>query len=177
MTRWLRGLPILALLCVATSPASAAVKEASPDHMVVANSVEVHADAKTTFHALGEIGHWWSSEHTYSRDAKNLTLELKAGGCLCEQWADGSVVHGTVLVAMAPQMLRLNAPLGPLQAMGVNAILTFSLTSAGQGTKVDVTLVVNGASTSGLDKLAPIVDGVIGAQVARLGQYVDGSLK
>ena len=177
MTRLLRGLSIVALLCAASSPASAAVKEAAVDHLLVAHSVEVHADAKTTFHALGEIGHWWNSQHTYSGDAKNLTLDLKAGGCWCEQWADGSVIHGTVLFAKAPDTLRLSAPLGPLQAMGVNAILTFSLSSAGQGTKVDVTLLVNGSSTSGLDKLAPIVDGVLGEQVARLGQYVDGLLK
>lgn len=177
MSRLLRAMPIVAVLCAVTSPVSAAVKEAAPDHLLVAHSVEVHADAKATFRAIGEIGHWWSGEHTYSGDAKNLTLDVKAGGCLCEQWGDAGVVHGTVLFSKPSETLRLSAPLGPLQAMGVNAILTFSLTSAGQGTKVDVTLLVNGSSASALDKLAPVIDGVIGAQVARLGQYADGLLK
>jgi hypothetical protein len=45
MTRLLRGLSIVALLCAASSPASAAVNDAAADHLLVAHGVEVHADA------------------------------------------------------------------------------------------------------------------------------------
>ena len=67
----------------------------------------------------------------------------------------------------------LSATLGPLQDLGVNAILTFTLDPNGTGTTVLVTYRIAGDATAGLGKLAPIVDQVIGDQVRRLAKLAD----
>jgi arylsulfatase A-like enzyme len=75
--------------------------------------VEAPVRADRAYAALGEVGRWWSSAHTYSGDApKALTLEMKPGGCFCEALAGGGVAHGTVVLAWPAQgMLRLDAAL------------------------------------------------------------------
>ena len=30
---------------------------------------------------VGQIGSWWNPEHTYSHDAKNLSIDPRPGGC------------------------------------------------------------------------------------------------
>ena len=67
-------------------------------------------------------------------------------------------------------MLGLDGQRGYGQIVGVQAALTFSL-SKGSGvglTKLTVDYKVSGSSLSGLDALAPVVDGVLKEQVTRL---------
>ncbi|MBS0319693.1 MAG: ATPase, partial [Proteobacteria bacterium] len=66
------------------------------------------------------------------------------------------------------ELFRIEAALGPLQAMAVTGILSFTLKPDGAGTAVTMTYRVNGASGSALDKIAPAVDGMLGAQFQRL---------
>ncbi|HEX2493499.1 MAG TPA: hypothetical protein VHK24_06950, partial [Steroidobacter sp.] len=35
--------------------------------------------------ALADIAKWWDPEHTYSGDARNLTLDTQVRGCFCEK--------------------------------------------------------------------------------------------
>jgi hypothetical protein len=74
---------------------------------------------------------------------------------------------------MRDQAVRVEGGLGPLQNLAVNAVLTFALKAEDGGTALTVGYRVNGASASGLDKLAQPVDGVIGAAVSRLKRYVE----
>ena len=37
---------------------------------------------------------WWDGQHTYSGDAKNLSLRAVPGGCFCERLADGDLARG-----------------------------------------------------------------------------------
>ena len=154
-------------------PAGAEVKQATPDTMVSVNVAEVRAAPAAVYRAIGQVSQWWNGEHTWSGSAANLSMDVRAGGCFCEQWAAGSVEHGRVILAQQDDTVRLNAALGPMQDLAVAAVLNFKLTPAGEGTRIEVTYRVAGTPSHGLDKLAPIVDKVIGEQTARLARFVD----
>jgi hypothetical protein len=71
----------------------------------------------------------------------------------------GSVAHGRVLLARPPELLRLEAPFGPLQGMAVDAVWAITPTPSETGTTVVFDFVANGSSQSGLDMLAAAVEG------------------
>jgi hypothetical protein len=167
-----------ALAALAPVSAVAAVKDTGPDHMTLTFTATVKAEPVVAYRALSQVGQWWNGAHSWSGDAKNMTLELSAGGCFCERWSGGSVEHARVLLAQAGQTLRLDAPLGPIQELGAKATLTYRFTAGPSGgTIVDVTYVVIGVPSQGLDTLAPVVDGVIGESVTRLAAFVDATPK
>ena len=154
------SLPIRAEL-TASDPAGFALKhqgtvDQSPERVWVA--------------LVDEISQWWHPDHTYSGDAANLSLEAKAGGVWREDWDGGSVFHGEVLLAQTGKTLRLDAPFGPLQEMGVSVVWTITLTpdEDTDGTKVTFTEIANGTAASKLDELAPAVDFVKTEAMTRL---------
>jgi hypothetical protein len=66
-----RGLvPLIAVLAVA-GPAAAEVKSVTANGFEVATTGTIAAPADRVYAALGEVGHWWSPAHTFSRDAAN----------------------------------------------------------------------------------------------------------
>lgn len=83
--------------------------------------------------------------------------------------------HGRVIMVMRDQLLRMQTALGPLQGRAVTGVLTFQLKSEDKGaaTTLTLTYVVNGASTSALDKSAPAVDAVLANQFARLVRFIE----
>jgi uncharacterized protein YndB with AHSA1/START domain len=165
---------LLACLCslLAAAPAGAEVKNATADGFSVEHQAQVAASPQKVYAALGQIGQWWNDEHTFSGKARNLSLQLQAGGCFCERWRDGSVEHGRVLYARNGQVLRLQSALGPLQDLAITGILAFTLEAKESGTAVLLSYRVHGPSGQQLDKLAPVVDGVLGDQFARLQKYL-----
>lgn len=150
--------------------AHADVKAKAPDGMALQIVAEVALDRDGTWARLVNLPAWWAGSHTYSGDAARLSLDAQAGGCWCEIWSGGEVEHGRVVMVMPLQTLRVDAALGPLQAMGVTGALTFTLAdgSSPGKTKLTVDYNVSGSSLSGLDALAPVVDQVLAEQVTRL---------
>ena len=130
---------------------------------------EVKATPDEAWKAVLQLPRWWSDAHTYSGKASNLSLDAVAGGCWCERWGDGnSVQHGQVVLVQPGRVIRLTGSFGPLQELGVNGVLTI-VTSAQDGkTFMRMTYRVAGNADAGLDKLAAVVDQVIGAQYRRL---------
>lgn len=170
----MRALLLLAVTGFAFSlGAHAEVKESGADHLLIVNARTVHASPDKVYAALIDIGHWWDSEHTYSSDAANLSIQPSAGGCFCERWGAQSVAHGRVIWANPGHLLRLDTALGPLQSMAVQGVMTFALKPAGDGTALQFEYRVNGSGSSGLDKLAPNVEGVLMAQLERLQQFAE----
>lgn len=170
----MRRLPLLiALSLLVAAPAAAEVKQATPDTMLLVYEHVVDAPPGAVYEAIGKIAQWWEDSHTWSGNARNLSLDLQAGGCMCERWDKGSVAHARVLLAMPGETLRLDAPFGPLQEMAVSAVLTFAVKPAATGTTLTVTYRVSGNAAHGLDKLAAVVDGVLGAQTARLERFAE----
>jgi uncharacterized protein YndB with AHSA1/START domain len=108
--------------------AEAEVKSVAPSGFEVVEAMTIHASPEQIYAALGKIGQWWSSSHTFSRDASNLSLDLKAGGCFCERLKDGGSVQHLIVVYAAPgEGLRLRGALGPLQMEGVDGTLAWAL--------------------------------------------------
>lgn len=165
---------LLASLFVFGAAARAEVRQAAADGFFVAFSEQVAAPPAKAYAAIVAVPAWWSGEHTWSGQASNLSLKAEAGGCFCERWAGGSAEHGRVVMALPDNLLRLEAALGPLQEFALKGILSFWVRSDDDGsTRIEVEYRVNGASASGLEALAPQVDEMLGAQVARLKRYVD----
>jgi len=159
----------------AALPATAAVVEADAGHLVLGYSLPVKASAAQAYAATIDIARWWSSDHTYSGDAKNLHLDARAGGCWCERVKGGGVEHMRVVMARPGAMLRLSGGLGPLQAAAVNGTLTFEFKSGKDGNEIAVSYLISGWFKGGLDKVATGVDGVLGSQLQRLQQQLDGA--
>ena len=156
-------------MAVFGAPAAAETSNVSPTGFVSTFREEVKATTEDAWKATLQLPRWWSDAHTYSGKASNLSLDATAGGCWCERWGEGnSVQHGQVMLVQPGRVIRMNASLGPLQELAVNGVLTI-VTSAQDGkTFLRMTYRVTGNADAGLDKLAPVVDQVIGAQYRRL---------
>jgi hypothetical protein len=158
----------------AAGAARAEVVDKGPQGYRIRIVREVAAPPDKVYAALGEVGRWWSDQHTYSGKAANLTLPLSAGACFCETLpGGGGVRHGVVELAWPQQRtLRLDAALGPLQDEGVSAALTFQARPKGEGSELIVTYNVGGARDFVLSSSA-LVDRVLGEQADRLKAYAE----
>lgn len=123
--------------------------------------------------ALTDISKWWDSEHTYSGDARNMTLDPVVRGCFCEKLSlYAGIEHATVVYALPAKILRLHGALGPLQEFAVTGSLTFQIEAAAGGSKLTVTYSVAGFTDRPMADWAPVVDEVLQSQVQRLGRLV-----
>jgi len=150
------------LVLLGTGRARAAVVDSTQAGFLVRSEAVVHAAPDSVYRALtGRIGAWWGSEHTFSGDSRNLSLDAAPGGCFCESLPEGGGVR------------HLTVALGPLQGAGVVGSLTWSLSPAPDGTKVRLDYSVGGYFPGGLAGMAPAVDMVLGGQLSRLKRFVE----
>lgn len=157
-------------LCVPVAQAD--VRHVEDDGFTVESSTVSKAQPDKVFKALGKVEAWWDPAHTWSGAARNLSLDARAGGCFCEELADGgSVEHARVIFARPGKVLKLSGALGPLQDMPVTGVLTFSLAPEGNGTRITLTYRVAGGLTMAATELAPVVDQVMATQLERLRLY------
>ncbi len=165
---------LLFVLGALAGPVLAETSGVSPAGFISTFREEVKATPEAVWQSIVQLPRWWSDAHTYSGKASNMSLDSVAGGCWCERWGEGqSVQHGQVALVQPGRVLRMNASLGPLQELGVNGVLTI-VTSAQDGkTFLRMTYRVAGNADAGLDKLAPVVDQVIGAQYRRLKELAE----
>ena len=150
----------LLLLAAFTASANADVIVASADHYTLRHEAVSPLAPEAMWNRLVHPETWWSSVHSYSGDAANISLDLRAGGLWKEEWDGGSVAHGVVLYLKPTEQLRLEAPFGPLQSMAVNVVWTITILPEGTGSKVIFDEIANGSDASHLDQIAGAVDGV-----------------
>jgi pimeloyl-ACP methyl ester carboxylesterase len=153
--------------------ALAAASNVSKSGFLVTHHSEVKADPAAVYAAIVQVGKWWSPAHTYSGDAANLSMDPRVGGCFCETWGKNAALHARVIQAQRDKMLRLEGSLGPLQEMAVLGIMTFAIAQESGKTALTLTYRVR-APDAALDKLAPVVDKVIGEQFQRLIAFAGG---
>ncbi|HVN02317.1 MAG TPA: SRPBCC family protein [Caulobacteraceae bacterium] len=172
----MRGLGVAAaVLGLALAGAARAdVVETTASGFQVKETAEIAAPAAKVWAALGDFGAWWSSEHSWSHDAKNFQLELKPGGCLCETLPGGGGVRHLSVIFVAPgKTAILDGALGPLIFSGSAGRLVWSLAEKDGHTTLTQTYYVGGYYPGGFDKIAPAVDGVLTEQIARLKRLVE----
>lgn len=163
-----------ALLLLAT-PAHAEVKSATDAGFEVSRTLTINATPAQVYRALGAPSRWWSKAHTYSGDARNLSMLLRAGGCFCEKIpaGGGTVEHARVVYAQPGKLLRVQGSFGPLQSEGVTGTLTWALKAVPGGTEVTQNYVVGGYIRSGARGFAAPVDQVLGEQLSGLKAYLE----
>lgn len=165
---------IAVALLVACAAAQGETANVTGGGFTVTHAAEVSASPEQVWQAFTQVPRWWSSKHTWSGQASNLSLEPQAGGCWCERWGPGqSVMHGRVLMVQPGSLLRLQAWLGPLQELPVAGVITFATAQRDGPTRMRVTYRVAGAADAGLDKLAAPVDEVLGEQFRRLKRFIE----
>jgi uncharacterized protein YndB with AHSA1/START domain len=142
---------------------------------LVRHEMTVGAPPARVYDALvREVGLWWSPSHTFSGDARNLSIDARPGGCFCEKYPNGGGIEHLRVVHAAPdRLLRLAGGLGPLQAHGLAGSLSWRLTAEAGGTRLELSYSVGGFMPDGFEKIAPAVDRVLGEQAQRLKLFVE----
>jgi uncharacterized protein YndB with AHSA1/START domain len=174
MTRLLR-LPLVLPICLLLATAARAeVLDSRASGFAVRETRVIAAPIGKVWQGLVKPAAWWSPDHTFSHDARNLTLEARPGG----EWLEilpngGGARHMVVIYAAPPSTLRLEGALGPLQALGVAGHLTFTLADQRGSTLITATYDVGGHSQGGFDEMAAAVDHVLDAQLGRLKTYAE----
>jgi hypothetical protein len=165
---------LVTCLCAASSSAHAEIVNAGPNGFNLRHVIEApNVAAPVVWAALADISKWWDPEHTYSGDARNLTLDPTVRGCFCERTSlYAGIEHGTVVYAQPAKTLRIVGALGPLQEFGVTGAMTWQIDAAGGGSRITLTYNVGGFADRPLSDWAPIVDEVLGVQAKRLGRFV-----
>jgi uncharacterized protein YndB with AHSA1/START domain len=157
---------------LAAGGAHAEVTDKSAAGFEVVETASIAAPAGKVWAALMQPDRWWSSQHSWSGDAKNLYFD--PSGCFCERLKHGAVRHMMIVYNDGATTLRLNGGLGPMQLTGASGNLGFVLKETGGKTALTVTYDVGGYAKGGLaETLAAPVDAVLGEQVKRLAKYVE----
>ena len=172
MRQWSLG--ALTLVMLSGTPVQS-TPQVTPNGFLVQLDVSVNAPPAKVYEALvGQIGSWWNPEHTYSHDAKNLSIDARPGGCFCEKLPNGGGIElARVTYIAPPQVVRFSGALGPLQASGVAGSMTWKLTGDAGNTRLELSYSVGGFIHGGFGKIAPAVEAVLHDQVDRLKLFVE----
>jgi hypothetical protein len=161
----------LSVACMAGA-ARSEVTDKSAAGFEVTERVTVAAPPGKVWDTLMRPARWWSPDHTWSKDAKNLYFD--PSGCFCERLKEGAVRHMTIVYTDGATQLRMFGGLGPLQTTGAVGHLGVTLKPAGAGTDVVLTYDVGGYAKGGLSETyAAPVDRVLGEQLARLKKSIE----
>jgi hypothetical protein len=163
------------VLWLAPNRAPAEVIDSAGNGFVVKITVNIKAAPEEVYRRIvRNVGDWWNSEHTFSHDSHNLSIEEKPMGCFCEKLPNNGGVRHMEVIYLAPgKGLILSGALGPLSSIAATGNMTFQLSAAAGGTKLDVTYAVTGYVKVGMNTWAAPVDSVLGEQIARLKNYIE----
>ena len=146
----------------------AEITSSSSTHFVLRHEAKSELAPANLWERLIQPATWWHPDHTYSGDAGNLSLDAQAGGLWREDWDGGSITHGQVLLVETGKKLRLEAPFGPLQELGVYCVWTITITADGDGSLVEFGEIASGPPGANLGEMAKAVDFVKNEAIERL---------
>lgn len=172
----------VASLALAVPSARAEVVAREDNGFVVRVASEVTALPAEAWKRLLTPAQWWQSQHTFSGDSANLTLDPAVGGCFCEalprpetmpplqkgeRW-NGGVQHMRVVYLEPPRAMRLVGSLGPLQSEALAATMTITVKPTEKGSRILFEYVVGGFMRYKSEDIAPAVDRMLTAQLTSL---------
>jgi hypothetical protein len=162
----------LGLLAV---PAWPEVVDSAAGGFTVRTTLNIKAAPADVYTSLiSGVGKWWDSAHTFSHDARNLSIDAKPMGCFCEKLpGGGGVRHMEVVYTDPGKGLVLTGGLGPLLSHAVAGSMEIHMTAAAEGTKLVVTYAVTGYLPAGMSSWAAPVDSVLNQQFNRLKNYIE----
>lgn len=151
----------------------AKVTTLSATGFTVTHEADTTASPQAAYDAFVQAGAWWNAaSHSYSGDGKNISIDVKPGGCWCEALPNGGFVrHMTVEQAAPGARLVFSGGLGPLAFMGANGHMIVAIQPKGTGSSVKLTYAVGGHDPKKFKDLAKAVDGVLGEGFQRYTNY------
>jgi uncharacterized protein YndB with AHSA1/START domain len=160
---------------ILSAPLRGEVIESTAAGFLVRNTAAINAPPATVYAALTDgVARWWDPVHTFSHDARNLSVDAAPGGCFCERLPDGGgVQHMRVIFASPGKMLRLTGAIGPLQEAALAGTMSWNLSPTGGGTTVEMIYTIGGFRAGGFRDIPTVVDGVLRGQLARLKALVE----
>lgn len=170
----MRSLVLIVGVLTAAAPARAEVVNATVNGFAVRNVTQIAAHPSRVYNtAVSLVGRWWNPAHTFSKNAANLSLDARPGGCFCELLPNGGATHLMVVYVVAQKEIRFSGALGPLQQTGVAGTMIWKLTESAAGTELEWSYTVGGYMPGGLAAIAPAVDVVLADQLQRLKRFVE----
>jgi uncharacterized protein YndB with AHSA1/START domain len=164
MPAMLRVIVFAQIALLGCSTALAEVTALAPQGFESRHSAVVDLAPQAAYQRFIAIESWWAGSHTYSGDARRLSLDARAGGCWCERLDGGGVEHMRVVYVDSGKAIRFEGGLGPLQELGVRGVLTVTFHAEGEGSRVTMAYRVGGWRDTGFADLAPLVDAVLAEQ-------------
>ncbi|MBZ5566848.1 MAG: hypothetical protein LAN64_03255 [Acidobacteriia bacterium] len=164
----------LIVVALAQAYASAEIADSAANGFTYKTTLNLQAPPETVYQRLLAVGSWWGSDHTFSGDARNMSIDPRPMGCWCEKLPNGGAVrHMQVVMLMPGKMLVITGGLGPLQSIAATGSMSFRLLSAAGGTKLEIRYAVTGYLPAGMNTLAGPVDQVLTQQFTRFKNYVE----
>ena len=170
----MRAVPLIAISMMA-APASASVVSAGEHGFEVQSSVNLVVPTQDAYSAFGQIGQWWNNEHTYSGDAKRMSLQVRPGGCLCESLDEGGgIEHMRVTFVQPGERVVLTGSLGPLLYEATTGVMDVKVERIAGGSRVTMNYRAAGFAKGGAAAMAPLVDQVLADQLKRYRVFAAG---
>jgi len=162
---------LLPVALIFACPARAELTKSNDDGFIVQHSVDIARDKGAVFTAMtGQVGKWWSPDHSFSGDAGNMLIDQE---CFCERWENNLVRHLDTAIWMENSKLIMEGGLGPLKELGLSGTMVWSLAAKDESaTTVTWKYHVYGYSDTVMADLAGAVDGVLKEQIGRLADYM-----
>ena len=166
---------ILVAGLLAAAPAQAEVVSASSNGFEVRHSVNLVIPREKAYAAYGQVQNWWDKGHTYSGNASRLSMQLRPGGCFCEQLdGGGGIEHLRVTYVQPNERVVLTGSLGPLLYEATTGVMDVKFEKIAGGTRITSSYRAAGFAKSNAAEMAPLVDTVLGEQMKRLRIYAAG---
>jgi uncharacterized protein YndB with AHSA1/START domain len=153
-------------------PAQAEVVSANAHGFEVRHAVQTVIPQPAAFDAFGQVSQWWSKDHSYSGDSANLSLSLHPGGCFCERLpGGGGIEHMQVAYVVPGERVVLTGSLGPLLYEATTGVMDVKVERIAGGSRLVMNYRAAGFANGGAEKMAPLVDQVLGEQMARFRKH------
>ena len=168
-------LALLIPALIISSPAAAEVLGASDHGFEVQQSANLVIPQPQAFAAFGQVGQWWGKDHTYSGDSARMSMQLRPGGCFCETLdGGGGIEHLRVTFVQPGERVVLTGSLGPLLYEATAGVMDVKVERIAGGSRVTMNYRAAGFANGGAEKIAPLVDQVLGDQMKRFRVFAAG---